>query len=310
MSDKIYIIGHKSPDLDSVAAAISYANLKNIIEDTNKYLPAVAEEINKETEFTLKKFGFNVPELLKNGAGKKIILVDHNEAIQSVAGIEEANIVEILDHHKVDFSYSQPIEFLIKPWGASCSIITQLYFEKNVELNKNLAGLMLSAILIDTVITKSPTSTEDDKRIIERLSDIAGVSDWQALGMELFKVRSSIGSLSNQEIIKSDFKDFNLKVGKFGIGQVETADLAEFTKREKGLLDELAKLKNAENYHTVILFMTDIINEGSQFLVATDDEEGFKKAFGEELKDKKVYLKGVMSRKKQVAPKLSEVFDK
>lgn len=310
MSDKIYIIGHKSPDLDSVAAAIAYANFKNIIEDTDKYVPAVAGEINKETEFALQKFNFNAPEKMDNASGKEMILVDHNEAVHSIDGIAEAKILEVLDHHKVDFSYGEPIEFLVKPWGASCSIITKLYFERNVELNKNLAGLMLSAILIDTVITKSPTSTEEDKKIIEKLSEIAEISDWQAFGMELFKVRSSVSALSDQEIIKADFKDFNFKSGKFGIGQVETADLKEFSARENGLLDELAKLKKADNYHTVILFITDIINEGSQFLVVTDDEEGFKNAFGEELKDGRVYLKGVMSRKKQVTPKLSEVFDK
>ena len=310
MSDKIYVIGHKSPDLDSVAAAIAYANLKNILEGTENYIPAAAGEVNKETAFALKKFGFSAPEVLENAQLKNIILVDHNEIAQSIDGMADANIIEVLDHHKVGFSYSQPIEFLVKPWGSSCSIITQLFFNKNVELNKNLAGLMLSAVLVDTVITKSPTTTEDDKKIIEKLAEIASIDSWQEFGMELFKVRSSVSELSNEEIIKSDFKDFIFKAGKIGVGQVETVDLEEMVKREDELITELNKIKVAENYHTVILFITDIIKEGSQFLVSTNDEDGFAKSFGKKLQNNRVYLDGIMSRKKQVIPVLTEIFDK
>ncbi len=311
MSNKIYIIGHKSPDLDSVAAAISYANLKNRTQksDDTEYLSAVAGAINKETEFALKKFGFEAPEILKDANGKKVILVDHNEFAQAVDGIESAEIIEVLDHHKVDFKYSEPIAFNVKPWGASCSIIADEYFKSNLELNKNLAGLMLSAILIDTVITKSPTCVEQDERIIEKLAGIADIADWKKFGMELFKIRSSVSELSNAEIIKSDFKDFNFKQGKFGIGQVETVDLNDFVKREDGIIIELNKIKQAENYHSVILFITDIINEGSKFLVATSDWEKVEQALGAELEDGKVYIKGVISRKKQVAPRFVGVFD-
>ena len=308
----IYIIGHKSPDLDSVAAAISYANLKNRTRKSNEteYIPAVAGAINKETEFCLKKFSFNAPEILKNIKGKNVILVDHNEFAQAADGIEQAKIIEVLDHHKVDFKYSEPIAFNVKPWGASCSIIAEKYFKNNLELNKNLAGLMLAAILVDTVITKSPTCTEYDKTIIEKLANIANIKDWREFGMELFKVRSTVSDLSDAEIIKSDFKDFNFKQGKFGIGQVETVDLNDFVKREDAIVKELNKIKKAENYHTVILFITDIIKEGSKFLIATDDQEKIEQALGVKLENKKVYIKGIISRKKQVAPGFVEVFDK
>ena len=308
----IYIIGHKSPDLDSVAGAISYANLKNRTQKSGdeKYLPAVAGAINKETEFCLKKFSFSAPEILKNIKGKNVILVDHNEFAQAADGIDQAKIIEVLDHHKVDFKYSEPISFTVKPWGASCSIIAEKYFKNNLELNKNLAGLMLSAILVDTVITKSPTCTEYDKNIIEKLAGIANIKDWREFGMELFKVRSTVSDLSDKEIIKSDFKDFNFKQGKFGIGQVETVDLNDFVKREDAIVKELNKIKKAENYHTVILFITDIIKEGSKFLIATDDQEKVEQALGVKLENSKVYIKGIISRKKQVAPKFMEVFDK
>ncbi|MFH0923812.1 MAG: manganese-dependent inorganic pyrophosphatase [Candidatus Falkowbacteria bacterium] len=336
MPDKIYILGHKSPDLDSVAAAIGYANFKNRPSpllrpaclasqcesgrdcdeagmgksNDEEYMPAVAGVINKETEFALGKFGFKAPEVLKNAGGKKVILVDHNEFAQAADGIESAEIIEVLDHHKVDFKYSEPIVFNVKPVGATCSIIAEKYFKNNLELNKNLAGLMLAAILVDTVITKSPTCTENDKIIIEKLAGIADIKNWQEFGMELFKIRSSVSELSDAEIIKSDFKDFNFKQGKFGIGQVETVDLNDFAGRENKIIDELNKLKNSANYHSVILFITDIIKEGSMFLVATNDQKKIEQALGVKLENNKVYIKNIISRKKQVAPKFMEVFDK
>jgi manganese-dependent inorganic pyrophosphatase len=308
--EKVYVIGHKSPDLDSVAAAISYANFKNQLENTKKYIPRVAGDINNETKYLLDKFGFDVPEKLESAKGKKFILVDHNESAQSIDGMEEAEIVEVLDHHKVDFKYSEPIMFKVFPWGASASIIAHCYFMKEIEIDKKLAGLMLGAILVDTVITKSPTCIEKDKEIIEKLAKLAEIEDWKGYGMTIFKVRSTVSSLSVEEIIKSDFKDFEFKAGKFGVGQVETVDLGEFEKMYDELLDGLEKIKKTNNYHSVILFVTDIINEGSQFLVSTDDKDGVEKALGAELSEGMVYLKGVMSRKKQVAPKFTEIFDK
>ena len=310
MSDKIYVIGHKSPDADSVFAAMAYADLKNVLENTDVYKSAIAGEVNKETKYALDKFGFDVPAILKSAVDQQVILVDHNEFGQAVDGIENAKIVEVIDHHKVDFKYSEPILFYAKPWGSSCSIIFDLYKSNSIAVDKKMAGLMLTAVLVDTVITKSPTCTARDKETIVELAELAGVENWQELGMEIFKVRASVSELSDEEVIKSDFKDFEMKVGKIGIGQVETADLSDFANREDSILEKLKEIKKSGNYHTTILFITDIINEGSQFLVITDDEAGFAKAFGKELKNSKAYLEGIMSRKKQVIPKLQEIFEK
>lgn len=310
MNDKIYVIGHKSPDLDSVVAAMALANLKNILEKTDKYEAAVAGEVNKETKYIIDKFGFNLPKTLEDAKEKKLILVDHNEFLQAISGIEDAKIIEIIDHHKLDFKYSEPIAILVKPWGSSCSIIFDLYKSSDVKIEEKLAGLMLSAILVDTVITKSPTCTEKDKEIIVELAKLAEIDNWQEFGMEIFKVRASVSELSDEEIIKSDFKDFNMKAGKFGVGQVETVDLSEYANREDLILEKLKELKERDGYHTVILFITDIIKEGSQFLVVSDDESRFAQALGKELVKGRVYVDGVLSRKKQVTPKLQEIFDK
>lgn len=306
----VYIIGHKSPDLDSVAAAIAYAEFKNKFENTEIYKPALSGEANKETEFVLDKFNFSKPEILESLKGVKVILVDHNENSQILEGSEEAEIIEVLDHHKINFSYSEPIKFYTEAWGASSTIIADLFFKNNIEISQNMAGLLLSAILIDTVIAKSPTTTDKDKEAIIELARIAQIDNWQNYGLELFKVRSSVKELSPSEIITSDFKDFEFKAGKFGIGQVETADLKDFTDRENELQEELKKIKEEGGYHTTMLLVTDIINQDSIAMVNTDDRTKFGAAFDADVNNGKCLLKGVVSRKKQIIPVLSESFDK
>jgi len=310
MADKTYVIGHASPDLDSVAAAIAYADYKNKTENTDSYVPAIAGQPNKETAYVLERFELEAPQYLESAAGKSLVLVDHNEFSQAVNGIEEATIAEVLDHHKVNFSYGDPIPFLVRPWGSSSSIIADLYFRQELDLPQGLAGLMLAAALVDTVISKSPTCTEKDTQIMDKLADRAGISDWRQFGMDLFKIRSSVQELGAEEIIKGDFKDFDFKQGKLGIGQVETVDLQEFADRDKELLQALESIRSQGGYHSVILFITDIIKEGSQFLVASEDTGKLTQAFGSDFANNQAYLEGVISRKKQVAPKLAEVFDK
>ena len=307
---KIFVIGHKIPDLDSIAGAISYANLKNAIEKTQNYIPIKTGNINKETKYALQKFNFDSPKILKSAKNKNIILVDHNEFSQAILNIEKSKIIEIVDHHKLDFKYSEPIQVNIKPWGSVCSIIYEEYLKYNIKINKNLAGLMLSAILVDTVITKSPTCTEKDIKIIKELAKITKINDWKKFGMDLFKIKSSVSKLSEMEIIKSDYKDFLFKTGKFGIGQVETVNLKEFDNRQEKILTELNKIKNENNYHTVILFITDIINEGSLFLIATNDLKNIEKALDKKFNNNTVYIEKIISRKKQVIPKLLKIFDK
>ena len=305
----IYVIGHQTPDLDSVAAAISYANYKNKLENTDVYIPAVAGEINLATKAVLDKFNINKPKILESASGESIIMVDHNEFAQAVTGIEEAKIIEVLDHHKMDFSYADPINITVRPWGSSNSIIYHLYKAHNIKIEKDMAALMLSAILDDTVITKSPTTTEKDKEVITELASIAEVGDWQALGIEIFKAKSGVKDLSAMEILKSDYKDFDFKAGKFGIGQVETVDMSDFEGREAELLEEMKKLKETDNYHAVILLITDILKQGSIVLAVSDEPERVEKALEIKFKNEQAYKEGLMSRKKQVVPVFTGEFD-
>lgn len=310
MSEKVYIVGHKIPDLDSVAASIAYAVLKNKAGQTDRYEAVLSGAVNGETDYVLGKFGVTKPQIIDSLKDKQVILVDHNEFLQAVGGIESAKILEVVDHHKIDFKYFEPIRFISYPWGSSCSIVANQFFQDNIGLDKDLAGLLLSGILIDTVITKSPTCTETDKRLIEKLSQISGIEDWRHFGMELFKIRSAVNHLTAFEIIKGDFKEFDLKPGRFGIGQVETVNLDEFASKEEDIIAELKKIREENDYHSAILFITDILKEGSKFFVATKDREKIEEALGAKLENNMVYIDGVISRKKQVTPKFMEIFNK
>jgi manganese-dependent inorganic pyrophosphatase len=308
MQNKIYIIGHKKPDLDSVAAAVSYAYLKNKVDSENEYIARIAGEANLETKYAFEKFGVELPEILSDAADKKIILVDHNETGQIIDNIEQAELIEIVDHHKVKFEYSSPIFIHIEPIGSSCTIIFKMFKQNGIDVSKDLAGIMLSAALIDTVITESPTCTEEDVEIIKELSEIVGV-DYKEFGIELFKVRSNVSSLPPAEILGSDQKDFDINGKKFSISQVETVDLSELESLTDGLFKAINERKDGGGYHTVILFITDILNKGSRFLVVSDNSEKFEEIFGCKLENNECYLDGIMSRKKQVVPLLLEGFN-
>jgi manganese-dependent inorganic pyrophosphatase len=305
MSNKIYIIGHKSPDLDSVASAVAYAYLKNKTDKQNEYLPQMAGEANSETTYAFAKFGLAIPEIMTEVEGKKLILVDHNESSQIVDGFEKGEIISIVDHHKMKFENNSPIFIHVEPIGSTCTIIAKMFKCKGVEITKEMAGIMLSGILIDTVIAKSPTCIPADIKTMEELGKIIGV-DYKDFGMELFKVRSNVSKLTPDEIINSDHKDFEINNKKFNVAQVETVDITEFDKLKKDLWSVLQAKKEAGKYHTVIFFITDIMNEGSQFLVLSDEPEKFETAFATKLENNECYLTGVLSRKKQVIPVLME----
>lgn len=303
----IYITGHTKPDLDSVAGAIAYAFLKQRTESDETYVPAAVGELNAETKYILGKYNMPKPELLTSVAGKSIILVDHNEREQALPDISEATILEVIDHHKMNFSYSDPIRIIIEPLGSSCSVIAKMFKADDIPIPPDLAGVMLGAILTDTVITKSPTTTEEDKRIIGELAALAGVEDWKAYGMEIFKVRSSVSDLKDEEVITADFKDFDIGGKKFGIGQVETVDVAEFDDRIQDLLAALEEKRKKESYHSVILFISDILKEESNFLVSSEEPEKVAGAFGKELAGGTFAAK-ILSRKKEVVPALMKAF--
>jgi manganese-dependent inorganic pyrophosphatase len=311
LADKIYVVGHKSPDTDSVTSAITYANLKNAL-GMKEVVPAAAGDINNETKFLLDYFKVPAPEKLTDATDKKVILVDHNEMAQAVDKLNTDNIVEIVDHHKIGgIQTGKPIFFLNEPVGATGGIIANLYEQNKVPISKEMAGLMMSAILSDTVLFKSPTCTPRDKAAVEKLAKIAGI-DPMKFGMELLKAKSDISSKSAKDILTGDFKKFDFSGTKAGVGQIEVMDLKDLVPKRAAILAEMNNMKDAEKLDMVVLMLTDVMKEASDilFVGTAGAAAGFEKAFGGKISNNSIYKEKVLSRKKQVIPPLEGAFKK
>ena len=304
----LHIFGHKAPDTDSIVSALAYAFLKNELGKEAKAFRL--GEINEETKFVLEKFKVEAPELLESAEGKDVILVDHNEFEQSANGIEKANIVEIIDHHKLKFSWPKPIIVLTLPWGSTATIITKLFELKKVEIPKEIAGILAAAILSDTVIFKSPTTTQIDKEVAEKLAEIAEIEDLEKLGIEMFKTKSRIADKSVEELLKKDYKTYDFNGRKIWIAQIEVVDDEEVLKRKEEILEFMKEFKEKENLYAVILMVTNILKEGSTLFLVADEIQPFEKAFGLKFEEGIAWAAGVMSRKKQVVPPLEKIFIK
>jgi len=302
-----YIFGHTTPDSDSIIGAISLSYLKNQLgEDT---VPTRQGEINPETAFILDKFRFEAPQLKRSYASESVYLVDFMESSQAPDDINEATILGIVDHHKLgDLKTDTPLEMWVRPVGCSNTIIKQMFDYYKIDIPKDLAGMMMCAILSDTVIFKSPTCTKEDTKACKELASIAGIEDYKTLGMEMFIVKSDVLSATPRELVLRDFKDFNMGSAKVGVGQLEVVDLSVFDDMKDALFDAMKELKEEGSRDSVLLLLTDIMQEGSQLLVCSDDNTSIEKAFDISLEDNQAWLKGVMSRKKQVIPFLEKVF--
>ncbi len=302
---KVYVIGHKSPDTDSIVSAIAYANFKGKIDVDDEYIPARAGEINSETKYVLERFNVPVPELLTNAEGKNLILVDHNEMGQVVDGADKARIFEIIDHHKIgDIQTSAPILFHAEPVGSTGTIVADFYFYHKIPLSKEMASILLAAILSDTVIFKSPTTTEKDKQIAEKLNEIAGL-DIEKFGMEVKSAKSDIKGKTANELIMSDFKEFEKDGYKYGVCQVEVVRYDEAEARKDEILKELEAVGASKGERLAVFMLTNIIDESTK-LWFVGDEEVIRKAFKKEPVNNEVFLPGVMSRKLQVVPPIHE----
>ena len=303
----IYTCGHTTPDSDSICSAISLAYLLNQIG--REATPARQGAVSPETQFILDRFGFEAPQLKTEFAGEEIFITDYSDKKQAPSDIDEATIVGIVDHHKLgDLTTSTPLECWIRPVGCTNTIVKEMYDYHKVEIPANIAGVMLCAILSDTVIFKSPTCTALDIEVVRELAQIAGVEDFGALGMEMFKVKSAVDGVPVRELILRDYKPFDMHGNAVGIGQLEVVDLSIFDKIKDELQADLDKLREENNLHTACLILTDIMKEGSEVLVSSADTAVFEKAFDVKLENGKVWLDGCLSRKKQIIPFLEPAF--
>ncbi|XPF93538.1 manganese-dependent inorganic pyrophosphatase [Colwellia sp. RE-S-Sl-9] len=301
-----YAVGHKVPDSDSICSAIALSYLKNATGEDVK--PARLGELSPETLFILEKFGFEQPELKMTFADTDgIYVVDHSDRIQGPDDIDDTTVLGIIDHHKLgDITTSTPLECWIRPVGCTNTIIKMMYDFHSVAIPKDIAGAMMCAILSDTVIFKSPTCTTADIKCVEALAEIAGIEDYKELGMEMFRVKSAVEGTPIRDLVMRDFKDFNMHGKKVGIGQLEVIDLAVFDEMKEDFLADMAALKAEGERHSVLLLLTDIMKEGSEVLVVSDNADLTDKAYGKTAVDGKVWIDGIMSRKKQVVPALQD----
>ena len=303
----LYTCGHIIPDSDSVCSAISLAYLLNKIG--RAATPARQGELNPETKFILDKFGFEAPVLKTSFAGDELFITDYSDIAQAPQDLDKTTVVGIVDHHKLgDITTSAPLECWIRPVGCTNTIVKEMYDYHKVEIPKNIASIMLCAILSDTVIFKSPTCTALDIQVVKELSKICGIEDFGALGMEMFKVKSEVEGTPIRELVMRDYKNFDMHGFKVGVGQLEVVDGSVFDKIKDELMEDIKKVKDEQNLHTVALLLTDIMKEGSEILVSSDDTSIFEKAFNCKLEDGKVWLDGCLSRKKQIIPFLEPAF--
>ncbi len=302
----VYVFGHKSPDTDSVTAAIAYAELMKAKGED--FIPVMQGKLNPETETVLKRFGVAAPEIMTDAAGKKVALVDHSDLAQAPDNLGSGEVVAVVDHHKIgDVTTNQPIFFCNMPVGCTCTVLKILYDLDGVAVAPNVAGLMLSAILSDTVNFKSPTCTPADKKAVQELAAIAGVSNTDEIFMEMLKAKSAVAGVPAMELLHRDYKDFDMKGKKVGVGQLELATLDQVAEMRDALYNAMKEQKGSER-HTVLLMLTDVVKEGTDLMVISDDPAMIEGAFAGKLSGNSMWIDGMMSRKKQTIPNLQKAF--
>ena len=297
----VYVFGHQNPDNDAVMSAVVLAQLLNQVGyEGNEYKACALGALPAESAKLLAEVGIAEPEQIKGvEAGQLVVLTDHNESSQSVEGLKDATVLGVVDHHRIgDFETAAPLHYIALPWGSSCTIVAKLFEVLGQELTDVQAKLLLSAMMTDTLMLKSPTTTDVDRAIAAKLGEQLGV-DPVKFGMEVFLSRPS-GSFTAAEMVGNDIKMFEVAGQKLLIGQYETVDKS----RALGMIDEIREAMRAyqadKGAEGIVLCLTDIMEEGSQVLFEGETAVA-QKGLGIADEHDGVWMPGVLSRKKQVA---------
>ena len=306
---KELVFGHKNPDTDAIVAAKAYSYLQNKLgADTE----AVAlGEPNEETQFVLDYFKEPAPRVIKTASNEvdAVMLIDHNEAQQSVDDIKDVQVTHVVDHHRIaNFETSAPLYYHAEPLGCSSTIILKEFKQHGVEVPANIAGMMLSAIISDTLLLKSPTTTDEDVAAVKELAKIAGV-DYEKYGLDMLKAGTNLASKSDETLISQDAKSFDMNGTQVRVDQINTVDLDEVFDREDGLRAAIEKQNKENGYDLFLLMVTNILNSDTRLLVVGEPQSVVEQAFGKRLEDNKMDLPGVVSRKKQIVPPLEAAFN-
>lgn len=302
---KTYIFGHKNPDTDSITSSLVMADFEKKCGNA-EVVACRLGNVNKETEYVLNYLGIEAPILIENVEdGANVILVDHNSPKESIDNLENVNILKVVDHHPVKLETSYPLFYRAEAVGCTETIMYKLYKENGFEIDKNIATLMVSAIISDTLLLKSPTTTDDDRKSVKELSEIAGINP-EVYGLEMLKAGTDLSSFSIDEILHLDAKKIDFKDVKSMVNQVNTADISEVMLLKSDLEKRMNEIINEENLDLFMLLITDIVNSNSQVIALGKSASLVEKAYGVKLENNTALLKGVVSRKKQVVPVMTE----
>jgi len=307
-ANEILVVGHKNPDTDAIVSAIAVAQLKSAQGIPAK---AVAQgEPNAETRFVLEKFGFSSPPVQTKFAGRSVILVDHSDRQLAPDDLDKARLVGIYDHHKLGgLATDEPIEVIVKPWGSTATIVYEMFVQRGVKVDQSLAGLLLSAILSDTRVFRSPTTTEHDRRIATELAQLAEVGDLEKYGREMLQAyNEDMAKLDDGTLVGLDFKVFSIGSYKIGIAQLEAFDAAFLTQRLTGLRQALEKIQVSDKLDAMVLAVTDLSRDGSTIMAVGPQSEKVRSALALTADHLGTFKPGVLSRKLQLVPPLEKAF--
>ncbi len=306
IGETIYIVGHKNPDVDSIVSAYAYQIYRHSQGDFN-YIAIRCGKPNSPTKWLFEKFNLQIPPLVEDVSNMKIALVDHTEPSLRPNGWEKAKIVEVVDHHKLTLETAEPSKITIRPYGATATLVGQKLLRQKSLLKPEIAGLLLGAIIDDTLALRSPVTTQTDKEVAGELSTISGIGDISEFARDLFNKKDSWNKLKPREIILQDYKEYQIGKVTISISQVETMDNQKLLKISEDIFMELKKinLENPINYRFVML--TDLLRNDCILLCLGENPQAIEAIFNRSMEDSyKIHLPGVLSRKKQILPTLIE----
>ncbi|WP_295493650.1 manganese-dependent inorganic pyrophosphatase [uncultured Streptococcus sp.] len=307
---KVFVFGHQNPDSDAIGSSYGYAYLK-------RQLGVDAEAValgspNEETAFVLDYFSVDAPRVVESAqseAVNQVILTDHNEFQQSISDIKEVEVIEVVDHHRVaNFETANPLMMRLEPVGSASSIVYRMFKENNVEVPKDVAGLLLSGLISDTLLLKSPTTHASDPAVAAELAEIAGVN-LEEYGLAMLKAGTNLSSKSAEELIDIDAKTFELNGNQVRVAQVNTVDIADVLSRQEEIEEAITDSIKSNGYSDFVLMITDILNSNSEILALGSNTDKVEAAFNFVLENNHAFLEGAVSRKKQVVPQLTESFN-
>ncbi|HFH9839923.1 TPA: manganese-dependent inorganic pyrophosphatase [Streptococcus suis] len=308
---KFLVFGHQNPDTDAIASSYGWAHLEREVFGRDAEAVALGTP-NEETAFALDYFGVTAPRVVESAKAEgvsQVILTDHNEFQQSIADIKDVEVVAVIDHHRVaNFETANPLYMRLEPVGSASSIVYRAFKENGVTPPKEVAGLLLSGLISDTLLLKSPTTHATDPQVAAELAEIAGVN-LEEYGLALLKAGTNLASKSAEELIDIDAKTFGLNGNDVRVAQVNTVDIAEVLERQAEIEAAMTAASAANGYSDFVLMITDIVNSNSEILALGSNMDKVEAAFNFKLENNHAFLAGAVSRKKQVVPQLTDAFN-